>query len=152
MKSFKKAERLFQKRQNKQALKAIEVVLKKNEKHGESVALKGAILGRLAETEEEKQEAIALCKQGVSFDVTSKNAWAHLARLYQNNLKYEDAIKSFKMALRACKPNQQQEKNEFRRNLVTLLAQTRGWSELAEVRRQLQLDNQDQLVHWLGYR
>jgi hypothetical protein len=133
-------------------LKAIELVLKKNDKHGESVALKGAILGRLATTDEEKKEAIDVCKRGVQLDLASKNSWAHLARLYQANLKYEDAVRAYKMALKACKPVHVAEKQDFRRNLMIMLAQLRSWSELADLRRQVQIEHPDQPIHWVGYR
>lgn len=147
---FKKADRLFQKKLYKQAMKNCELILKKNEKHGETVALKAAIMGRMAETDEQKQEAIDLCKRGVQLDLSCKNSWVHLARMYKAAMRYDDAIKSFKMALRLAK--QQPEKNEFRRELTHLLAQTRNWQELADTRRQLQLDNREMIIHWIGYR
>jgi len=147
---FKKAERAFQKKLYKQALKNLELVLKKNEKHGESVALKGAVMGRTAETDDQKQEALDLCKRGVQLDLSCKNSWLHLARMYKAAQRYEDAIKSFKMALRLAK--MQPEKNELRRELTHMLAQTRNWQELADTRRQLQLDNREMIIHWIGYR
>lgn len=151
--SFKKADKLFQKKQFKQALKHIDGIVKKNEKYGEALALKGAILARLATNDDERADALDVCKRGVQLDLTSKMSWTHLARLYQVNMKYEDAARAYKMAIKLCnKPTQVYEKTELRRNLVTVLSQVRNWTELAELRRQMQLDNRDNgLVHWVGY-
>lgn len=146
---YRKAERLFQKKAYKQALRTCDQVYRKNERHGETLSLRGAILGRLAETEEEKEAAINTCKQALKLDFNSKTSWIHLARLYKTNRRYEESIKSMKTALRNPTVTNL-EKHEWRRELTFMLAQTRAWDELADIRFQMQVDQRDS-IHWIGY-
>lgn len=129
-------------------------MLKKYEGHGDTTALKGAVLGRLAVTEEEKQEAVDLCKRGVASNMSNKGGWILLARLYRLLQRYEDSIKAYKNALnlKVVKWVTQADRTEWKRDLATMLSQTRQWPEVAELRRGLMLEGtNDALSQMAGY-
>lgn len=82
---------MYEGKQYKKGLKAIDVVLKKHPDHGESLALKGLLLYHLGR----KEEGVATIQKGVDKDPSSHVVW-HIFGLYHRQEKnYEEANKCY---------------------------------------------------------
>lgn len=102
----------------KKGLKACEQILKKNPKHGDTTAMKGLILNAQGQTE----EAFALAKEALQYDMKSHICWHVYGILYRTNKNFEEAIKAYKFALKL-----EPESQQIARDLATLQIQTRDY-------------------------
>nr|QBH70105.1 putative N-terminal acetyltransferase [Ustilago esculenta] len=92
-------QRLIQEYETKKykfGLKTADTILKKFPDHGETVAMKGLLLG----STHRREEGIELAKKGVRLDLTSFICWHALGILHRQDKNYEEAIKCYTQALR----------------------------------------------------
>ncbi|SPO20253.1 related to n-terminal acetyltransferase 1 [Ustilago trichophora] len=86
----------YETKKYKLGLKTADTILKKFPDHGETVAMKGLLLG----STNRREEGIELAKKGVRLDLTSFICWHALGILYRQDKNYEEAIKCYTQALR----------------------------------------------------
>ncbi|KAJ1031350.1 hypothetical protein NDA16_000819 [Ustilago loliicola] len=86
----------YETKKYKLGLKTADTILKKFPGHGETVAMKGLLLG----STHRRQEGIELAKKGVRLDLTSFICWHALGILHRQDKNYEEAIKCYTQALR----------------------------------------------------
>jgi peptide alpha-N-acetyltransferase len=77
-------------------LKAAEQILKKNPKHGDTMAMKALILNSMGKPE----EAFPLAKLALQNDMKSHVCWHVYGLLYRSDKNFEEAIKAYKFALK----------------------------------------------------
>ncbi|KAI8623604.1 tetratricopeptide [Xylariaceae sp. FL1651] len=93
---FRQVIRNYEDKQYKRGLKAAEQILKKNPKHGDTLAMKALIINSLGKTE----EAFALGKEALTADMKSHICWHVYGLLYRHQKNFEEAIKAYKFALK----------------------------------------------------
>ncbi|KAI1367885.1 tetratricopeptide [Xylaria arbuscula] len=93
---FRQVIRNYEEKQYKRGLKAAEQILKKNPKHGDTLAMKGLIINSLGKTD----EAFALAKEALTADMKSHICWHVYGLLYRHQKNFEEAIKAYKFALK----------------------------------------------------
>ncbi|SNX81905.1 related to n-terminal acetyltransferase 1 [Melanopsichium pennsylvanicum] len=86
----------YETKKYKLGLKTADTILKKFPDHGETVAMKGLLLGSTAR----REEGIELAKKGVRLDLTSFICWHALGILHRQDRNFEEAIKCYTQALR----------------------------------------------------
>ncbi|KAJ1602583.1 hypothetical protein NDA14_006770 [Ustilago hordei] len=86
----------YETKKYKLGLKTADTILKKFPDHGETVAMKGLLLG----STHRRNEGIELAKKGVRLDLTSFICWHALGILHRQDKNYEEAIKCYTQALR----------------------------------------------------
>ncbi|TKY90797.1 hypothetical protein EX895_000795 [Sporisorium graminicola] len=86
----------YETKKYKLGLKTADTILKKFPDHGETVAIKGLLLG----STNRREEGIELAKKGVRLDLTSFICWHALGILHRQDKNYEEAIKCYTQALR----------------------------------------------------
>lgn len=86
----------YETKKYKLGLKTADTILKKFPDHGETVAMKGLLLG----STHRREEGIELAKKGVRLDLTSFICWHALGILHRQDKNYEEAIKCYTQALR----------------------------------------------------
>jgi tetratricopeptide (TPR) repeat protein len=101
-------------------------ILRKNPKHGETLAMKGLITNSLGKTE----EAFAIAKEALRHDMKSHVCWHVYGLLYRSEKNFEESIKAYKMALRF-EPDSQQ----ILRDLALLQIQMRNYDGYVETRK-----------------
>ncbi|CAO1632615.1 unnamed protein product [Jaminaea pallidilutea] len=80
----------------KLGLKTADTILKKYPDHGETLCMKGLILGSIGK----RAEGLDLAKQGVRKDLMSFISWHALGILNRMDKQYDEAIKCYSQALR----------------------------------------------------
>jgi tetratricopeptide (TPR) repeat protein len=93
--------------------------LKKNPKHGDTLAMKALIMNSQGKTD----EAFALAKVALQCDMKSHVCWHVYGLLYRAVKNFEEAIKAYKFALRL-EPDSQQ----IQRDLALLQVQMRDYT------------------------
>ncbi|KAI8946652.1 tetratricopeptide [Xylaria longipes] len=93
---FRQVIRNYEEKQYKRGLKAAEQILKKNPKHGDTLAMKALIINSTGKTE----EAFALAKEALTADMKSHICWHVYGLLYRHQKNFEEAIKAYKFALK----------------------------------------------------
>jgi len=93
---FRQVIRNYEEKQYKRGLKAAEQILKKNPKHGDTLAMKALIINSMGKTD----EAFALGKEALTADMKSHICWHVYGLLYRHQKNFEEAIKAYKFALR----------------------------------------------------
>lgn len=110
---FKELLNLYETRQLKKGLKTAETILKKYPEHGgefsthlsgiptqgsasETLCMKGLVLVHLGR----REEGIETVKKGMRFDLTSHICWHVFGLIQKGEKNYEEALKSYNMALR----------------------------------------------------
>ncbi|KAK6077805.1 tetratricopeptide [Seiridium cupressi] len=93
---FRQVIRLYEDKQYKRGLKAAEQILKKNPKHGDTMAMKALIMNQQGKTD----EAFALGKEALMADMKSHICWHVYGLLYRSQKNFEEAIKAYKSALK----------------------------------------------------
>ncbi|KAI0398965.1 tetratricopeptide [Xylaria palmicola] len=93
---FRQVIRNYEEKQYKRGLKAAEQILKKNPRHGDTMAMKALIINSLGKTD----EAFALAKEALTADMKSHICWHVYGLLYRHQKNFEEAIKAYKFALR----------------------------------------------------
>ncbi|KAI0426834.1 tetratricopeptide [Xylaria sp. FL1042] len=93
---FRQVIRNYEEKQYKRGLKAAEQILKKNPKHGDTLAMKALIINSMGRTD----EAFALAKEALTADMKSHICWHVYGLLYRHQKNFEEAIKAYKFALK----------------------------------------------------
>lgn len=115
---FRQVIRSYEDKQYKRGLKTADTILKKNPKHGETMAMKALILNGQGKTD----EAFQLGKDALTADMKSPICWHVYGILYRANKNFEEAIKAYKFALKL-DPNSAQ----IQRDLAVLQVQMRDY-------------------------
>ncbi|KAI1370635.1 N-terminal acetyltransferase A, auxiliary subunit [Hypoxylon crocopeplum] len=115
---FRQVIRNYEDKQYKRGLKAAEQILKKNPKHGDTMAMKALIINQQGKTE----EAFALGKEALTADMKSHICWHVYGLLYRHQKNFEEAIKAYKFALRL-----EPESHQIQRDLAFLQVQMRDY-------------------------
>ncbi|KAG9253497.1 NMDA receptor-regulated protein 1-domain-containing protein [Emericellopsis atlantica] len=116
--NFRNVVRAYEDKQYKRGLKTADSILKKNPKHGDTMAMKALILNGQLKTD----EAFALAKEALSADFKSHICWHVYGLLYRAVTNFEEAIKAYKMALRF-----EPESAQIQRDLAILQIQMRDY-------------------------
>ncbi|KAI0100575.1 tetratricopeptide [Nemania sp. FL0031] len=93
---FRQVIRNYEEKQYKRGLKAAEQILKKNPKHGDTLAMKALIINSMGKTD----DAFALAKEALTADMKSHICWHVYGLLYRHQKNFEEAIKAYKFALK----------------------------------------------------
>lgn len=125
---FRQVLKCYEQKQYKKGLKTCEQILRKNPKHGETLAMKGLITNSLGKTE----EAFAIAKDALRQDMKSHVCWHVYGLLYRSEKNFEESIKAYKMALRF-EPDSQQ----ILRDLALLQIQMRNYDGYVETRKSI---------------
>ncbi|KAI5926232.1 NMDA receptor-regulated protein 1-domain-containing protein [Camillea tinctor] len=115
---FRQVIRNYEDKQYKRGLKAAEQILKKNPKHGDTMAMKALIMNQQGKTE----EAFALGKEALTADMKSHICWHVYGLLYRHQKNYEEAIKAYKFALKL-----EPDSHQIQRDLAFLQVQMRDY-------------------------
>ncbi|RYP75814.1 hypothetical protein DL770_007331 [Monosporascus sp. CRB-9-2] len=115
---FRQVIRNYEDKQYKRGLKAAEQILKKNPRHGDTMAMKALIMNQQGKTE----EAFALAKEALTADMKSHICWHVYGLLYRHQKNFEEAIKAYKFALRL-----EPESHQIQRDLAFLQVQMRDY-------------------------
>jgi N-alpha-acetyltransferase 15/16, NatA auxiliary subunit len=115
---FRQVIRNYEDKQYKRGLKAAEQILKKNPKHGDTMAMKALILNQQGKTD----EAFALGKEALMADMKSHICWHVYGLLYRSQKNFEEAIKAYKSALKL-----EPESAQIQRDLAFLQIQMRDF-------------------------
>lgn len=122
---FRQVVRNYEDKQYKRGLKAAEQILKKNPKHGDTMAMKALILNAQGKTD----EAFALGKEALTVDMKSHICWHVYGLLYRTNKNFEEAIKAYRFALRL-----EPESPQIQRDLAVLQIQMRDYQGYVQSR------------------
>lgn len=115
---FQSVVRMYEDKQYKKGLKAAEQILKKNPKHGDTMAMKALILNSMGDT----TEAFELGKEAIKADMKSHVCWHVYGLLWRSKKNFEEAIKAYKFALRL-----DPESAQIQRDLAMLQIQIRDY-------------------------
>lgn len=122
---FRTVIRSYEDKQYKRGLKTADLILKKNPKHGDTMAMKALILNGQGKTD----EAFALAKEALTVDMKSHICWHVYGLLYRANKNFEEAIKAYKFALKL-----EPESPQIRRDLAILQVQMRDYQGYVQSR------------------
>jgi hypothetical protein len=90
---FNQVIRSYEQKTYKKGLKLADTILKKWPNHGETLAMKGLILGHMGGDSENNVQAHVLIKQALKNDASSHVCWHVYGLLHRNDRNYADAIK-----------------------------------------------------------
>ncbi|KAK6495345.1 hypothetical protein TWF481_003369 [Arthrobotrys musiformis] len=138
---FRNVLKFYETKQYKKGLKAAEQILKKNPKHGETLAMKGLLINCQGKTE----EAFQIAKEALKQDMKSHVCWHVYGLLYRSQKNFDEAIKAYKMALRF-EPDSQQ----ILRDLALLQVQMRDYNGYIESRRLMVMSKPQIRQNWTG--
>lgn len=122
---FRQVVRNYEEKQYKRGLKAAEQILKKNPKHGDTMAMKALILNAQGKTD----EAFALGKEALTVDMRSHICWHVYGLLYRTNKNFEEAIKAYRFALKL-----EPDSAQIQRDLAVLQIQMRDYQGYVQSR------------------
>ncbi|POR39012.1 N-alpha-acetyltransferase 16, NatA auxiliary subunit [Tolypocladium paradoxum] len=122
---FRTVIRSYEDKQYKRGLKTADLILKKNPKHGDTMAMKALILNSQGKT----VEAFALAKEALTVDMKSHICWHVYGLLYRANKNFEEAIKAYKFALKL-----EPESPQILRDLAILQVQMRNYQGYVQSR------------------
>lgn len=86
----------YETKKYKLGLKTADTILKKFPEHGETLAMKGLLMG----STNRREDGIEVAKKGLRFDLTSFICWHALGILHRMDKNYEEALKCYTQALR----------------------------------------------------
>ncbi|EFX02154.1 n-terminal acetyltransferase catalytic subunit [Grosmannia clavigera kw1407] len=138
---FRQVIRNYEEKEYKRGLKAAEQILKKNPRHGDTMAMKALILNGQGKTD----EAFALGKEALTVDMKSHICWHVYGLLYRANKNFEEAIKAYKFALRL-----EPESPQIQRDLAILQVQMRDYAGYVQSRQAILQARPQQRMHWTG--
>lgn len=138
---FRQVIRNYEEKQYKRGLKAAEQILKKNPRHGDTMAMKALILNGQGKTD----EAFALGKEALTVDMKSHICWHVYGLLYRANKNFEEAIKAYKFALRL-----EPESPQIQRDLAILQVQMRDYAGYVQSRQAILQARPQQRMNWTG--
>eukprot|EP00630_Chrysocystis_fragilis_P012740 CAMPEP_0197408370 /NCGR_PEP_ID=MMETSP1165-20131217/28333_1 /TAXON_ID=284809 /ORGANISM="Chrysocystis fragilis, Strain CCMP3189" /LENGTH=287 /DNA_ID=CAMNT_0042934797 /DNA_START=62 /DNA_END=922 /DNA_ORIENTATION=+ len=139
---FKSIVKYYELKQYKKGLKAADAVLRKFPNHGETLAMRGLVLNCL----DRKTEAYEHVKRGLKADMRSHVCWHVYGLLHRSDRQYNDAIKSYKQALRIDSENIQ-----ILRDLSLLQVQMRDCPGFLATRKELLRLKPNNKMHWIAY-
>lgn len=116
---------MYEDKQYKRGIKMADTILKKNPKHGDTMAMKALILNAQLKTD----EAFALGKEALTADMKSHITWHVYGLLYKANKNFEEAIKAYKFALKL-----EPESAQIQRDLAILQIQIRDYAGYVQSR------------------
>lgn len=120
-------------------IKAAEQILKKNPKHGDTLAMKALIMNSQGKVD----EAFALAKVALQCDMKSHVCWHVYGLLYRHVKNFEEAIKAYKFALRL-----EPESPQIARDLALLQIQMRDYQGYVASRRAMLLPKPHIRANW----
>lgn len=138
---FRTVIRHYEDKQYKRGLKAAEQILKKNPKHGDTLAMKALLINAQGKTD----EAFALAKEALTLDMKSHICWHVYGILYRTNKNFDEAIKAYKFALRL-----EPESQQIQRDLATLQIQMRDYQGYIQSRLAMLKARPQQRQSWTG--
>ncbi|TAQ88550.1 hypothetical protein B7494_g3166 [Chlorociboria aeruginascens] len=115
---FRTVIRNYEDKQYKKGIKAADQILRKNPKHGDTLAMKALIMNSQGKTD----EAFALAKVALQSDMKSHICWHVYGLLYRAVKNFEEAIKAYKFALKL-----EPESTQIQRDLALLQVQMRDY-------------------------
>jgi peptide alpha-N-acetyltransferase len=139
---FKNIIKMYETKQYKKGVKFADSILKNFPDHGETLAMKGLTLNCLGK----KEEAHKLVRQGLANDMKSHVCWHVYGLLYRSERDYNQAIRSYKNALRIDPKNLQ-----ILRDLSLLQIQMRNLEGFKETRRTLLQLKSNNRNNWVGF-
>lgn len=122
---FRTVIRSYEDKQYKRGIKTADLILKKNPKHGDTMAMKALILNGQGKT----SEAFVLAKEALTVDMKSHICWHVYGLLYRANKNFEEAIKAYKFALKL-----EPESQQIQRDLAILQVQIRDYQGYVQSR------------------
>jgi peptide alpha-N-acetyltransferase len=141
---FKQIVKFYETKQYKKGLKASEQILKKFPQHGETLAMKGLTINCMSA--DKKEEAYALVKEGIKYDMKSHVCWHVYGLLYRSDRDYKQAIKCYGQALKMDKENLQ-----ILRDLSLLQIHTRDLKGYLKTRYELLQLKPVHRTNWVAY-
>lgn len=123
--NFRAVVRAYEDKQYKRGIKTADSILKKNPKHGDTMAMKALILMAQGKTD----EAFALAKVALTADMKSHICWHVYGLLYRQNKNFEEAIKAYKFALKL-----EPDTAQIQRDLAILQIHTRDFAGYIQTR------------------
>ncbi len=132
----------YETKKYKLGLKTADTILKKFPDHGETVSMKGLLLG----STNRREEGIELAKKGVRLDLTSFICWHALGILHRQDRNYEEAIKCYTQALRIEGGNNL----NLLRESAFLQLQLRNYPPMVENRLTLLKMQPHLRINWIG--
>ncbi|KZT39448.1 N-terminal acetyltransferase A, auxiliary subunit [Sistotremastrum suecicum HHB10207 ss-3] len=122
---FKELLAQYEASQYKRALKTVDQILKKFPDHGESLAMKGLVVAHMGR----KEEGLELVRKGIRMDLTSHIVWHVFGLMKKSERDYEEAVKSYLVALRYDKDNM-----NIMRDAANMQMQLRNYEGLVDLR------------------
>lgn len=129
----------YEGKQYKKGLKSADQILRKVPNHGDTQAMKALILN----SQNQGEEAFALCKIALKNDMKSHICWHVYGLLWRSVKNYEEAIKAYKFALRI-EPNSL----NILRDLALLQCQIRDYEGYIESRRKMMQERPQLRQNW----
>jgi N-alpha-acetyltransferase 15/16, NatA auxiliary subunit len=138
---FRQVVRNYEEKQYKRGLKAAEQILKKNPRHGDTMAMKALILNAQGKTD----EAFALGKEALTVDMKSHICWHVYGLLYRTNKNFEEAIKAYRFALKL-----EPDSSQIQRDLAILQIQMRDYQGYVQSRLSMLQQRPQLRQSWTG--
>ncbi|KAG9311775.1 NMDA receptor-regulated protein 1-domain-containing protein [Chiua virens] len=140
-KLFSELLQAYEQKQLSKGRKIADQILKKYPQHGETMCMKGLVMVHLGE----RDAGIALIREGMRKDLQSHICWHVWALIQKGGHNYEEALKSYTMALKIDKDN-----FNIIRETSILQTHTRQYDALVESRTSMLRLRPYVRVHWLG--
>ncbi|RPA78796.1 N-terminal acetyltransferase catalytic subunit [Ascobolus immersus RN42] len=138
---FRSVLSFYENKQYKKGLKTAEQILRRNPKHGETLAMKGLIINCLGRTD----EAFTIVKDALKLDMKSHVCWHVYGLLWRSVKNFGEAIKAYKFALKL-----EPDSANILRDLALLQAQMRDWNGYVESRRLMLGQKPNLRMNWTG--
>ena len=142
---FGEVVRCYETKTYAKGVKLADSVLKKFPNHGETLAMKGLILGHMEGEPGKNAEGHALIKLAIKNDPTSHVVWHVYGLLHRHESNYKESIKCYKQALK-CDPDNTQ----IWRDLSHMHIQLRDVGEYIVTRNELLKCKPNLRVNWLS--
>lgn len=133
----------YETKKYKLGLRTADTILKKFPDHGETISMKGLLLGS---SPSRRTEGIELAKRGVRLDLTSFICWHALGILQRQEKNYEEAIKCYTQALRI----EGGGNLNLLRESAFLQLQLRDYAPMVENRLRLLRSQPHLRINWIG--
>ncbi|KAG6379644.1 NMDA receptor-regulated protein 1-domain-containing protein [Boletus reticuloceps] len=140
-KLFSELLQAYEQKQLSKGRKIADQILKKHPQHGETMCMKGLVMVHLGE----REAGISLIKDGMRKDLQSHICWHVWALVQKGEHNYEEALKSYTMALKIDKDN-----FNIIRETSILQTHTRQFDVLLESRIHMLRLRPYSRVHWIG--
>lgn len=138
---FRSVVRHYEDKQYKRGIRAADQILKKNPRHGDTMAMKALIINQQGK----REDAFTLAKEALKTDMKSHVCWHVYGMLYRSNKNFDEAIKAYKFALKL-----EPESQQILRDLAILQIQTRDFSGYLQSRHQMLQARPQMRQMWTG--